>query len=235
MDDSASIGDWVIYRNNQLIAFNKPAGMPTQSDPSGDPALLDLARAYTKGFVQVLHRLDRPTSGAVLFARRETALDALNEQFRQRQVRKTYLAIVEQRPAQDSATLIHYLEKGGQNRAVARETESPGSQRAELAYRYVAGSDNYHLLEIDLRTGRHHQIRAQLAAIGSPVRGDLKYGARRSRRGGGIDLHAWKLTFTHPISGATETVVAPLPTTNLWQFFAAQLPASSAPHPEEEE
>jgi 23S rRNA pseudouridine1911/1915/1917 synthase len=234
MDHSESIGDWVIYRNNQLIAFNKPAGMPTQSDPSGDPALLDLARTYTKGYVQVLHRLDRPTSGAVLFARRDTALESLNEQFRTRKVRKTYLAIVEQRPEQDSGTLVHYLEKGGQNRAVARETASPGSQRAELDYRYLMGSDRYHLLEIDLRTGRHHQIRAQLAAIGSPVRGDLKYGARRSRRGGGIDLHAWKLAFDHPISGATEEIVAPLPSTNLWQYFAAQLPASPAPHQEEE-
>ena len=234
MDDSASIGDWVIYRNNQLIAFNKPAGMPTQSDPSGDPALLDLARAYTKGYVQVLHRLDRPTSGAVLFARRDTALEALNAQFRERKVRKTYLAITDRRPEQDHGTLIHYLEKGGQNRAVAREAESPDTQRAELDYRYLLGSDRYHLLEIDLRTGRHHQIRAQLAAIGCPIRGDLKYGAKRSRRGGGIDLHAWKLVFEHPISGATEEVVAPLPTTNLWQYFAKQLPETSPPTFEEE-
>lgn len=234
MDYFSQIGDWVIYRNNQLIAFNKPAGMPTQSDLSGDASLLNLARVYTKGYVEVLHRLDRPTSGVILFARRDTALESLNRQFRERKVSKTYLAIVANRPEPDRGTLVHYLEKGGKNRAVAREEPGEGLQRAELSFRYVAGSDRYHLLEIDLPTGRHHQIRAQLAAIGCPVRGDLKYGAKRSRAGGGIDLHAWKLAFDHPVSGLRQEVVAPPPTSNLWQAFTADLPSSVTVGDEEE-
>lgn len=206
------IGQLVLYKNNQLIAFNKPAGLPVQEDKTGDRALINLGEIYCKSKLHLVHRLDRPASGVTLFAKTNGALVSLNEQFRQRQVEKTYLAAVQEKPPKDEDTLAHFLKKDGRtNRALAYGQEQPGSKKAELAYRYLGSTDHYHLLEVRLHSGRHHQIRAQLAAIGCPIKGDVKYGARRGNPGRSIHLHAWKLRFLHPVSGEWEEVVAPLP------------------------
>lgn len=217
------IGDWVLYKNNQLVAFNKPAGIPVQADPTGDKPLIDLAEIYTQSKLHLIHRLDRPASGVVLFAKTHGALVSLNEQFKQRQVRKIYLAVVGQKPPKDEDTLVHYVKAGDNNRAMAYDTESPKSQRAELHYRLLTGSDNYYLLEVEIITGRHHQIRAQLAAIGCPIKGDVKYGFKRGNRDRSIHLHAWKLQFTHPVSQEPVTLVAPLPEDPVWDFFSEWL------------
>lgn len=218
--DTIKIGDSVLYKNNQLVAFNKPAGIPVQSDKTGDTSLLLLAQAYTQKNLELIHRIDRPASGVVLLSKASGALISLNKQFQDRKVAKTYLAIVKNKPVEDKASLTHFLQKNEkQNRSVAYDKEIAHSKKAELTYEIIGSSDNYHLLKIDLHTGRHHQIRAQLAAIGSPIKGDAKYGFKRSNPDRSINLHAWKIAFQHPISGAKEEIVAPLPVDPLWDFF----------------
>ncbi|MBP8238722.1 MAG: RNA pseudouridine synthase [Saprospiraceae bacterium] len=210
---SFRIGDQVLYKNNQLIAFNKPVMLPVQPDKTGDKSLLELAEMYAHSKLHLVHRIDRPAGGVVLFAKNTTALAALHEQFRLREVEKTYLAVVQQLPPEQSGQLRHYLVKNGRtNRSSLTEESVPGAQEAVLDYRVLGSSDRYHLLEIKLHTGRHHQIRAQLAAIGCPIKGDVKYGFRRNNPGGGIHLHAWKLSFRHPVSNELVTLVAPIPT-----------------------
>ena len=222
MEDTSPfrISDLVLYKNNQLIAFNKPAGLPVQNDKTGDLSLAALAEIYCKGEVNLVHRIDRPVSGVVLFARTHPALVDINEQFKQRKVQKTYLAVVAQPPPEIEGTLIHYLQKDGRkNISVAHAEDAPGREYAELHYRRVAASDRYFLLEIELITGRSHQIRAQLAAIGCPIKGDNKYGFKRANPDRSIHLHAWKLSFEHPVSRERETIVAPLPEEALWGSF----------------
>ena len=217
------IGDLVLYRNNQLIAFNKPATLPVLSDKTQDKPLLALAEIYCHTRLYPVHRIDRPASGIVLFARTKQAASALNEQFQNRSIRKTYLAVVSELPATPEGTLIHFLEKNTQqNRSIAYPDERPNALRAELHYRHLDSIDRYHLLEIELLTGRHHQIRAQLAAIGCPIKGDDKYGAKRGNRDRSIHLHAWKLAFDHPVSGEREEIVAPIPEEKVWQAFSWQ-------------
>lgn len=215
------IGDLVLYKNNQLVAFNKPAGIPVQDDTTGDKSLVALGSIYTQSKLQVIHRLDRPASGVVLFAKTHNALVALNEQFRSRQIRKTYLAVVQEMPAEATGELKHFVgKKSAKNRASAEEDEHPDLKEAVLTYRVLGSSDRYHLLEVNLITGRHHQVRAQLAAIGSPIKGDVKYGARRGNRDRSIHLHAWKLAFTHPVSGEAVELVAPPPAGDpVWAAF----------------
>jgi 23S rRNA pseudouridine1911/1915/1917 synthase len=214
------IGDLILYKNNQLIAFNKPPGLPVQADKTGDKSLQALAEIYCKGKVDLVHRIDRPASGVVLFARTHSALVDLNEQFRQRTIRKTYLAVVGEAPPEPEGTLVHYLVKNARkNISIAHHNETPGADRAELHYRQLAASDNYFLLEINLLTGRHHQIRAQLAAIGCPIKGDNKYGFKRANRDRSIHLHAWKMSFEHPVTREREEVVAPVPEEALWGSF----------------
>jgi 23S rRNA pseudouridine1911/1915/1917 synthase len=214
------ISELVLYKNNQLIAFNKPGGLPVQNDKTGDLSLQALAEIYCKGKVDLVHRIDRPASGVVLFARTHSALVDLNEQFKERKVRKTYLAVVGQAPPQPEGTLVHYLVKNARkNISVALPEEKPGSEYAELRYRQIAASDRYFLLEIELLTGRHHQIRAQLAAIGCPIKGDNKYGFKRANPDRSIHLHAWKLGFEHPVTREREEVVAPVPDEALWKSF----------------
>lgn len=220
-----AIGDWVLYKNNQLIAFNKPAGLPVQGDRTGDKSLLDLAAIYTKGQVELIHRLDRPASGLILMAKNKKALAHLNQQFKERQVDKAYLAVVQNRPEADEGTLDHYVQhdkRKNQSRVVTSGTKNAKS--AQLSYRYLASSDAYHLLEVRLFTGRHHQIRVQLAAIDCPIKGDVKYGARRKNPDRSIHLHAWKLGFKHPVSGQKERLTAPVPTDDpVWHYFASEL------------
>lgn len=224
----------VVYEDNHLIIVNKAASEIVQGDKTGDTPLSETVKRYLKEkyhkpgnvFIGVTHRLDRPVSGLVVMAKTGKALARLNEMFRTGGVRKTYLAIVKNRPPDEEGVLTHYLTRNEkQNRSYASDTEKPGSKRAVLHYRILSRSDNYYLLEVDLKTGRHHQIRCQLARIGCPIKGDLKYGFPRSNENGGISLHARSLTFKHPVSGETISIVAPPPLEdNLWRTFYEGLP-----------
>lgn len=217
----------VLYEDNHLIAVAKKAGDIVQGDKTGDVPLSDLVKAYLKDkyqkpgnvYLGVVHRLDRPVSGVVLFAKTSKALPRLNKMFAEHQaVNKTYLAIVANRPPQQEGTLTHWLTRNEQqNTARAYDREVPGSKKAVLDYRIVAQSERYFLLEIELKTGRHHQIRCQLAKMGCPIKGDLKYGAPRSNPDGSISLHAWRLWLEHPVSHTPITIEAPVPDDRLWK------------------
>jgi 23S rRNA pseudouridine1911/1915/1917 synthase len=214
------ITESVLYKNKQLIALNKPAGLPTQSDRSGDKALLDIAEIYTKSKLDLIHRLDRPATGIVLFAKNKKCLAILNDQFQNRKIKKTYLAVVKNHPPEKEGTLIHYMLKSQKkNRAFAHDEEKLNSKKAELTYKVIASIENYHLLEVNLVTGRHHQIRAQLAKIDCPIKGDERYGFRRGNKDRSIHLHAWKLEFRHPVTNDLEKLEAPIPDEVVWQAF----------------
>ena len=219
----------VIYEDNHLIAVNKTCSEIVQGDKTGDTPLSETLKAYIKEkynkpgevFLGVTHRLDRPTSGVVLFARTSKALTRVNEMFRLHSIKKIYWAIVKNAPAEHEGTLIHYLIRNEkQNKSYAYNHEKNGSKKAVLHYKTIAHSDNYSLLEIELETGRHHQIRCQLAAIGCPIKGDLKYGFARSNPDGGISLHARSIEFIHPTTKALIHIEAPTPTHDkLWQVL----------------
>jgi 23S rRNA pseudouridine1911/1915/1917 synthase len=222
----------LIYEDNHILAVNKQAGEIVQGDKTGDTPLSDLLKDFIKQrdhkpgnvFLGVPHRLDRPVSGVTLFAKTGKALERLNELFRNGEVQKIYWAIVKNRPAKDSGTLTHYLVRNEQqNKSYAFDTSRPDAKEARLQYTRLAGSDNYHLLEVQLFTGRHHQIRCQLAAIGCPVKGDLKYGAPRSNPDGSISLHARSAAFVHPVKKTPVAIVAPVPEEALWQWFSEKL------------
>ena len=218
----------VLYEDNHLIAVNKTVHDLVQKDKTGDLALDDKIRAYIKRkynkpgnvFLGVIHRLDRPVSGAVLFARTSKALTRMNELFRTGDVQKTYWALVKNLPPKTEDTLTHYMVRNArQNKSFCHDKEVPDSKIAKLGYRLLASGDNFHLLEIDLQTGRHHQIRAQLATIDCPIKGDLKYGFARSNKDGGISLHARKIKFIHPVSDEEVIIQAQPPEDTLWNFF----------------
>lgn len=219
----------VLYEDNHLIIINKSGSEIVQSDKTGDVSLEDSLKLWIKEkyhkpgnvFLGVAHRLDRPVSGVVVFARTSKALTRLNEMFRNGEVHKTYLAIVKNAPRQPEGTLEQYLVRNEQqNKSYVYDQERPGAKKAILHYRLVGRSDRYCLLEVDLKTGRHHQIRCQLAAMGCPIKGDLKYGFPRSNPGGGISLHARKISFIHPVSKELIEVTAPFPEDEpLWQCF----------------
>lgn len=217
----------ILYEDNHLIAVAKKAGDIVQGDKTGDIPLSELVKDCLKEkyqkqgnvFLGVVHRIDRPVSGVVLFSKTSKALPRLNKMFAEHKaVRKTYLAIVANKPQQLQGTLIHWLTRNEkQNTARAYDREVPGSKKAVLDYRLLAQSERYFLLEIELHTGRHHQIRCQLAKIGCPIRGDLKYGAPRSNPDGGISLHAWRLQLEHPVTHVPLTIEMPVPHERLWQ------------------
>lgn len=219
----------VLYEDNHIIAVNKTSSEIVQGDKTGDKPLSEFIKLYIKEkynkpgdvFLGVTHRLDRPVSGVVLFARTSKALARLNDMFRNQEVEKTYWAIVQNRPKEPEGRLEYYLVRNEkQNKSYAYETEKPNSKKATLSYRLIASSDRYHLLEVKLETGRHHQIRCQLAAMGCPIKGDLKYGAPRSNPGGGISLHARSAAFIHPVSKEKIYIEAPVPEDdNLWKSF----------------
>ncbi len=218
----------ILYEDNHLIAVNKRPSDLSQGDRTGDQSLdiwvkEYIAKKYNKKgdvFLGVVHRLDRPVGGVVLFARTSKALARLNEMFRTREVQKTYLAIVRERPPEDEASLVHYLKKNeDQNKTYVYDTEVKGSKQASLHYRVIGRSERFYLLEVTLHTGRHHQIRAQLAKIGCPVKGDLKYGFSRSNEDGGISLFARRLEFIHPVKKEKLVIEASLPTTDIWKAF----------------
>ena len=219
----------VLYEDNHIIIVNKAPGEIVQGDKTGDTPLSEQVKLYIKEkyqkpgnvFLGVVHRLDRPVSGVVVFARTGKALARLNEMFRTGSVMKTYHAIVANTPQQEAATLEHWLTRNErQNKAYAHPREVKDSKRAVLDYRAIGHSERYALLEVRLHTGRHHQIRCQLAAIGCPIKGDLKYGAPRSNPDGSICLHARNICFEHPVSHQPIDVTAPYPEgLRLWQMF----------------
>ena len=216
----------VLYEDNHLIIVNKQAGEIVQGDKTGDTPLSDIVKDWLKEkhnkpgnvYLGVVHRLDRPVSGVVLFAKTSKALPRLNKMFAEHdKVSKTYWAIVQNRPQASKGTLTHWLTRQEKNNTVrAYDREVPGAKKAVLDYELIASGDRYHLLEIHLHTGRHHQIRCQLAKMGCPIKGDLKYGAPRSNPDGSISLHARNLTLEHPVSHETISVTAPVPDDRLW-------------------
>lgn len=218
----------ILYEDNHLIAVNKRISDLVQGDSTGDESLDTLLKRYIgekyqkpgEVFLGVVHRLDRPVSGVVLFARTSKALTRLNESFREREPRKVYWAIVKNKPPAESGILIHYLRRNEkQNKAYTSEKEVKGSKKASLLYRLIGKSDRYSLLEIELHTGRHHQIRAQLAAIGCPVKGDLKYGSERSNPNGGISLHARTIELNHPVRKSILKIDARPPEGDIFDKF----------------
>lgn len=222
----------VVYEDNHIIIVNKTASEIVQGDKTGDVPLSETVKQYLKEkyhkpgnvFIGVAHRLDRPVSGLVVFAKTSKALSRLNEMFKNSEVKKTYWAIVKQTPAETEGELVNYLVRNEkQNKSYAYDTEKPGSKKAILHYRLIARSDNYSLLEVDLKTGRHHQIRCQLAKMGCPIKGDLKYGFPRSNPDGSICLHARRVRFVHPVSKELIDVVAPVPSDNLWRSLTSSL------------
>ena len=220
----------VLYEDNHLIIVNKQAGEIVQGDKTGDTPLSDIVKDWLKEkhnkpgnvYLGVVHRLDRPVSGVVLFAKTSKALPRLNKMFAGHEnVSKTYWAIVQNRPQVPQGTLTHWLTRNEKNNtAHAYDREVPGAKKAVLDYRLIASGDRYHLLEIHLHTGRHHQIRCQLAKMGCPIKGDLKYGAPRSNPDGSISLHARNLTLEHPVSHESISVTAPVPNDTLWQALS---------------
>ncbi|MEZ4893778.1 MAG: RNA pseudouridine synthase [Saprospiraceae bacterium] len=208
----------ILVHNDLFIACNKPAGLASQPDKTGDESLLDQVEKRCKRTVHLVNRLDRPVSGIVLFAKTKAVMTSFTGQFQDRNVEKVYLALVQNEPPAESGTLVHYLQKNqAKNISTVHTEEQPDSERAELEYKLIGKSDRYFLLEIRPISGKHHQIRAQLAAMGCPVKGDVKYGARRSNRDRSIHLHAWKLDIEHPMSGERISLEAPLPEESLWQ------------------
>lgn len=215
----------VLLKNNQLLAVAKPAGMPIQDDPTGDLSLQKLAEMFCKHPLHTVHRIDRPVSGVVLFAKSPQAMVGLQKQFEAHTIEKIYLAVVQNMPPEKAGKLTHFLlKKKGDNVVRALANEAAHSEKAELEYELIGSSDKYNLLKIRLLTGRHHQIRAQLAAIGCPIKGDVKYGARRSNADRSIHLHSWKMAFDHPVSLERFEVEAPFPEGDaVWDFFREKL------------
>ena len=215
----------ILHEDNHIIVINKRVGDIVQGDKTGDKPLSEVVKEYIKDkynkpgevFLGVVHRLDRPTTGIVVFARTSKALTRMNELFSNRETQKTYWAIVKNKPLNSKDKLVHFLKRNEKNNtSKAHLKEVPESKLASLDYIIIAALQNYYALEINLHTGRHHQIRAQLAAIGSPIKGDLKYGFDRSNPDGGIHLHARKLTFIHPVSKEILQIIAPTPMDSVW-------------------
>lgn len=218
----------ILFEDNHFIAVNKRTGDIIQGDKTGDIPLSSLIAGYIakrdnkpgEAFIGVPHRLDRPVSGIALFAKTSKGLERMNELFRNGAVKKIYWAIVSKMPPQDEGELFHYLTRNEkQNKSYARTKPTQGAKEARLRYKLAGASDNYYLLEIELLTGRHHQIRCQLAAIGCPIKGDLKYGAPRSNPDGGISLHARSMRFLHPVKKEEIFIEAAPPDESLWNYF----------------
>ena len=218
----------VVYEDNHIIVVNKTSSETVQGDKTGDTPLSEMVKQYLKEkynkpgnvFIGVTHRLDRPVSGLVVFAKTSKALPRLNEMFRNGEVKKTYWAIVKECPKETEGELVHYLVRNEkQNKSYAYDKEVKNSKKAVLHYKLIGHSQNYYLLEVDLKTGRHHQIRCQLAKMGCPIKGDLKYGFPRSNPDGSICLHARTVQFVHPVSKEMIQLTAPVPEGNLWNGF----------------
>lgn len=222
----------ILYEDNHIIIVNKAPGEIVQGDKTGDKPLVEMLKDFVRErdhkpgnvFMGVVHRLDRPVSGVVVFAKTSKALSRLNAMFASGDVHKTYWAITRNKPAEPEALLTHWIRSVERNnKSYASETPVKDAKEARLAYRLIASSERYHLLEVRLMTGRKHQIRVQLSSIGCPVKGDLKYGDKRSNPDGSISLHARRISFVHPVSGKEIDVTAPVPQDNLWQALEQSL------------
>ncbi len=222
----------ILYEDNHLIIVNKSCGDIVQGDKTGDKTLADTVKEYIKKkyekkgevFLGITHRLDRPTSGIVIFARTSKALSRINKMFVQGDIQKTYFAVVDNLPPKNIDTITHYLVRNRkQNKSYANDKSVPESKKASLTYKLVENSQKYYLLEIELHTGRHHQIRVQLAKINCRIKGDLKYGFPRSNPDAGIHLHAGKISFVHPVKKTQITIKADAPKDSLWDFFADKI------------
>lgn len=222
----------VLYEDNHLIAINKRPSEIVQGDKTGDTPLSEKVKQYLKEkynkpgevYLGVAHRIDRPVSGVVLFAKTSKALARINDMFRTKEIKKTYWAVVKNKPAELNGHLIHYLKKNEQkNMSRAYDAETKDALKSELDYKLLFSSDNYHLLEINPHTGRHHQIRVQLSAIGCPIKGDVKYGFRRSNEDASIHLHARKAELIHPVSKQLLVIEADPPNESLWNFFMSKI------------
>lgn len=227
-ENNTDIASRILFEDNHLLVVNKLPSEIVQGDKTGDQPMSEALKEYIKVkyhkpgavFLGVIHRIDRPVSGVVAFARTSKALTRMNEMVKERIIRKTYWAIVANKPRRDQETLVHYMVKDEvKNKSRVYDTEKPGLVRAELDYKVLAASDRYFLLEVDLKTGRHHQIRAQLAAIGCPVKGDLKYGYPRSNENASIHLHARVMAFEHPVTKLKINITADPPKDALWNYF----------------
>lgn len=217
----------VLFEDNHLIIINKPSGVLVQPDKQKtDPSIEELTKEYVKikfnkpgeAFIGVCHRIDRPVSGIVILARTSKALARVNEMFQKKEIKKTYWAVVQSPPPNKEDKLINWLKKDERhNLSKAYNTEVKGSLRCELDYKWLASSDNYYLLEVNPHTGRHHQIRVQLSTMGCPIKGDVKYGARRGNRDGSIHLHARKIEFMHPVKKELISITAPVPDEVVWK------------------
>jgi len=232
--------DRVLFEDNHLLIYNKRPSEIVQGDRTGDIPLSELLKGYLKEkynkpgnvFLGVVHRIDRPVSGAVIFARTSKALTRLNKLIKERAIKKKYWAIVKNKPPKTEDHLVHHLKRNPtRNKSFAYDREAPDRKKAEMTYQLINSSDKYHLLEIELLTGRHHQIRAQLAAIGSPIKGDLKYGFSRSNPDASISLHARSVEFEHPVKKETMILTADPPSDNLWDWFVEKGPHPHTPSP----
>jgi 23S rRNA pseudouridine1911/1915/1917 synthase len=228
MTTAQSLISRILYEDNHIIVINKLPSEIVQGDKTGDMPMSDLLKAYIAQkynkpgnvFLGVVHRIDRPVSGAVIFARTTKALTRLNAMLQKRELQKKYWAVVKNAPPEESGTLVHHLQKNEkQNKSYATGSDAGNSKRAELNYSLIAKSRDYYLLEVELITGRHHQVRAQLAEMGCPIKGDLKYGFDRSNADGSIHLHARKLSFKHPVKDEMIELISPVPEDKLWKFF----------------
>jgi 23S rRNA pseudouridine1911/1915/1917 synthase len=222
----------ILLEDNHLLVINKRPSELVQGDKTGDKCLLDEAAEYLKwkgnkpgaAFVGLVHRIDRPVSGVLLLAKTSKALRRLTTQLKDKNWKKIYLALVKNMPPQPTDSLTHYLKKNEkQNKSYVVAPETEGAKEAKLKYRLIGSLNYYSMLEVELLTGRHHQIRVQLAAIGCPIKGDLKYGAKRSNTDASICLHAWKLSFMHPVTKEVITIEAPLPNDEPWISFGKML------------
>ncbi|MDR9399098.1 MAG: RluA family pseudouridine synthase [Salibacter sp.] len=220
--------DRILFQDNHIIVINKRAGEIIQGDKTGDKPLSETVKEYLKYrfnkpgnvYLGIVHRIDRPTSGAIMFAKTSKAASRLSKMFQSKEIEKTYWAITAEKPKNKEGTLTHYLQKNNnKNKSFAVDNERDGYKKAVLHYEVLAGSDRYHLWEVDLETGRHHQIRVQLAQIGCPIKGDLKYGFARSNKDASISLHARSIEFTHPVQKEPVKITAPVPKDKLWEFF----------------
>ena len=216
----------VLFEDNHLIIINKKSGDIIQGDKTGDTPLSEIVKEYIKEkykkpgnvFLGVVHRLDRPTTGIVVFAKTSKALERFNKMLRDKTVHKIYWAVVKNKPIKETDTLTGFLKKNPKNnKSTSYSSEIEGSKKATLHYKLLKSLDNYHLLEVDLETGRHHQIRCQLSAIGSPIKGDLKYGFDRSNKDASIHLHARKIEFIHPVTKESISITAPTPKEVIWK------------------
>ncbi|MFA5782838.1 MAG: RNA pseudouridine synthase [Bacteroidales bacterium] len=230
INGSLNIANRVLYEDNHLLIINKKPSEIVQGDKTGDVPLSETVKEYLRVkynkpgnvYIGVVHRVDRPVSGCVIFAKTDKALSRMNKLIHDRQIRKSYWAVVKNKPPKDTDRIIHYLLKNEkQNKSYSVKPDAKGALKAELEYNVIGKSDNYFLLEVELFTGRHHQIRAQLAEIGCPVKGDLKYGFPRSNPDASIHLHARKVEFIHPVKNEKVSVIALPPDESVWNYFVS--------------